>query len=116
MDIHQARLPSDNALLHSLSTIQAARTQLHLLTASNSTPTALVSQVRLCDVLPGGNSSNSLQSGGSDEVPGRDTSAFCSCQAYPQQASGHPTRQFGKSFGIPEILFAARDEHKRAAT
>jgi len=50
MKIYQAKL-SNNALLHSLSTIQAAKTQLHLLTASSSTPTALVSQIRLCDVL-----------------------------------------------------------------
>src|ERR1700738_1199938 len=53
MDIYQARLPSDHELLHSLSTIQAARTHLHLLTASNSTPTALVLEIRLCDVLSG---------------------------------------------------------------
>jgi hypothetical protein len=54
MDIHQARLlNNDNALLRSLSTIQAAKTQLHLLTASNSTPSELVSQIRLCDVLLG---------------------------------------------------------------
>jgi hypothetical protein len=32
MDIHQAKLPN-NALLHLLSTIQAARAQLHLLAA-----------------------------------------------------------------------------------
>ncbi len=53
MGIHQARLDNlDNiALQHSLGTIRAAKTQLHLLTASNSTPTALVSQIRFCDVL-----------------------------------------------------------------
>jgi len=50
MDIHQAKLVN-NALLHSLSTIQAAKTRLHLLTADNSTPTVLVSRIRLCDVL-----------------------------------------------------------------
>jgi hypothetical protein len=47
MEIHRA----DNALLHSLSAIQSAKTQFHLLTASNLTPTILVSQIRLCDVL-----------------------------------------------------------------
>ncbi len=52
MDIHRAEL-FDNTLLHSLSTIQAAKTQFHLLTASSLTPTGLVSQIRLCDVLLG---------------------------------------------------------------
>ena len=47
---YQAKLPK-NALLRSLSTIQAAKTQLHLLTANNPTPTVLVSQIRLCNVL-----------------------------------------------------------------
>src|SRR5258708_3947904 len=55
MGIHQARLDNlDNiALQHSLGTIRTAKTQLHLLTASNSTPTGLVSQIHLCDVLLG---------------------------------------------------------------
>jgi hypothetical protein len=52
MEIHRAELFT-NALFHSLSTIQAAKTRFHLLTASNSTPTVLVSQIRLCDVLLG---------------------------------------------------------------
>jgi hypothetical protein len=52
MEIHRAE-PFNNALLHSLSTIQAAKTQFHLLTASSLTPTVLVSQIRLCDVLLG---------------------------------------------------------------
>ena len=50
MEIHQAKLVN-NALLHSLSTIQAAKIRLHLLTAGTSTPTVLVSQIRLCGVL-----------------------------------------------------------------
>jgi hypothetical protein len=41
----------NNALLHSLSTIQSAKTQLQLLTASGLTPSLLVSQIRLYDVL-----------------------------------------------------------------
>jgi hypothetical protein len=52
MEIHRAEI-SNNALLHSLSTIRAAKTQFHLLTASSLTPTVLVSQIRLCDVLLG---------------------------------------------------------------
>jgi hypothetical protein len=52
MEIHRAEL-SNNALLHSLSTIQAAKTQFHLSTASSLTPALLVSQIRLCDVLLG---------------------------------------------------------------
>jgi hypothetical protein len=52
MEIHRAET-YNNALLHSLSTIQAAKTQFHLLTASSLTPTVLVSQIRLCDVLLG---------------------------------------------------------------
>jgi hypothetical protein len=52
MEIHRAEL-FNNALLHSLSTIQAAKTQFHLLTARSLTPTLLVSQIRLCDVLLG---------------------------------------------------------------
>ena len=53
MGIHQAKLDNlDNiALEHSLGTIRAAKTQLHLLTANNSTPTVLASQIRFCDVL-----------------------------------------------------------------
>ena len=50
MEIHRAEI-FNNALLHSLSTIQAAKTQFHLLTASSLTRTVLVSQIRLCDVL-----------------------------------------------------------------
>jgi hypothetical protein len=52
MEIYRAEL-FNNALFHSLSTIQAAKTRLHLLTTSNSTPTVLISQIRLCDVLLG---------------------------------------------------------------
>ena len=52
MEIQRAEI-SNNTLLHSLSTIQAAKTQFHLLTASSLTPTVLVSQIRLCDVLLG---------------------------------------------------------------
>jgi hypothetical protein len=43
----------NDALLHALSAIQAAKTQFHLLTARSLTPTELVSQIRLCDVLLG---------------------------------------------------------------
>jgi hypothetical protein len=50
MEMHRAEL-FNNALLHSLSTIQAAKTQFHLLTARSSTPTVLVSQIGLCEVL-----------------------------------------------------------------
>jgi hypothetical protein len=50
MEIHRAE-QFNNALLHSLSTIQAAKTEFHLFTASSLTPTVLVSQIRLCDVL-----------------------------------------------------------------
>ncbi len=52
MEIHRAE-PFNNALLHSLSTIQTAKTEFHLLTASSLTPALLVSQIRLCDVLLG---------------------------------------------------------------
>ena len=52
MEIHRAG-PFDDALLNSLSTIQAAKTQFHLLTASSLTAALLVSQIRLCDVLLG---------------------------------------------------------------
>jgi hypothetical protein len=52
MEIHRAEL-FNNALLNSLSTIQAAKTQFHLLTASSLTPTVLISQITLCDVLLG---------------------------------------------------------------
>lgn len=50
MEIHRAGI-FNNKLLHSLSTIQAAKAHLRLLTASNSTPAVLVSQIGLCDVL-----------------------------------------------------------------
>jgi hypothetical protein len=49
-EIHQDRA-FNNKLLHSLSTIQTAKTQLRLLAMTNSTPTVLVSQIGLCDVL-----------------------------------------------------------------
>ena len=52
MEIHQAEI-FNNALRHSLSTIQAAKTRFHLLTARSLTPTVLISQIRLCDVLLG---------------------------------------------------------------
>ena len=52
MEIHRAEL-FNNALLRSLSTIQTAKTQFHLLTAHSLTPTILISQIRLCDVLLG---------------------------------------------------------------
>jgi hypothetical protein len=52
MEIHRVE-PFDDALLNSLSTIQAAKTQFHLLTASSLTAALLVSQIRLCDVLLG---------------------------------------------------------------
>jgi hypothetical protein len=47
---HRAEL-FNNALMHSLSTIQAAKAQFLSLTAGNLTLTVLVSQIRLCDVL-----------------------------------------------------------------
>ena len=54
MEIHRADLFNFNkVLLHSLGTIQTAKTQFHLLTARSLTPTVLVSQIRLCDVLLG---------------------------------------------------------------
>jgi hypothetical protein len=53
MEIRQAELFAINALFHSLSTIQIAKTRLHLLTASNSTAPILVSRIKLCDVLLG---------------------------------------------------------------
>jgi hypothetical protein len=40
-----------NTLMHSLNTIQSAKTQFHVLTANSLTPTALASQIELCDVL-----------------------------------------------------------------
>jgi hypothetical protein len=52
MEIHRVEL-FNNALQHSLSTIQAAKTQLHLLAASGVTLTVLVSKIRLCNVLLG---------------------------------------------------------------
>ena len=41
----------NNALLHSLRTIRAAKTRFHSLTSSSTTQAALVSQIELCDVL-----------------------------------------------------------------
>jgi hypothetical protein len=52
-EIHQDDGVFNNQLLHSLSTIQTAKTQLRLLAMTNSTPTVLVSQIGLCDVLLG---------------------------------------------------------------
>jgi hypothetical protein len=49
-EIHQV---FNKKLRHSLSTIQTAKTRLRLLAMTNSTPTALVSQIGLCDVLLG---------------------------------------------------------------
>ena len=43
--------PFSNALLNSLKTIQAAKSQFSLLTAHGSTQAVLVSQIELCDVL-----------------------------------------------------------------
>lgn len=52
MEIYRTELFNDE-LRHSLSTIQAAKTRLHMLTTSNSTPTVLATQIRLCDILLG---------------------------------------------------------------
>jgi hypothetical protein len=51
-EIHQDGV-LNNQLLHSLGTIQTAKKKLRLLAAANSTPTVLVSQIGLCDVLLG---------------------------------------------------------------
>jgi hypothetical protein len=50
MEMHHGGI-FDNQLLQSLGIIQAAKTQLRLLTASNSTPAALASKIGLCDLL-----------------------------------------------------------------
>jgi hypothetical protein len=50
VESHRAEL-FDQVLLHSLRTIQAAKTRFRLLTASGSTQAGLVSQIELCDVL-----------------------------------------------------------------
>jgi hypothetical protein len=50
MDIHRVEL-FNLALLRSLNTIQSAKTQFYGLTAHPSTPTALASRIKLCDVL-----------------------------------------------------------------
>jgi hypothetical protein len=52
MKIYRAEL-FNNKILHSLRKIQAARIRIHSLTASNSTPITLVSQIRFCDILLG---------------------------------------------------------------
>jgi hypothetical protein len=52
MEMRRAE-PSKSSLLDSLSTIRAAKTKFHLLTGGNLTPTGLVTQIRLCDVLLG---------------------------------------------------------------
>jgi hypothetical protein len=52
MEMHRGEL-FNNALLRSLSTIQAAKTQFRLLTARSLTPSVLVSQIGLCEVLLG---------------------------------------------------------------
>jgi hypothetical protein len=49
-EIHQD-IAFNNKIIHSLSTIKTAKTQLRLLAMTNSTPTVLVSQIGLCDVL-----------------------------------------------------------------
>lgn len=41
------------SLQHSLSAIKEAHIQLHLLTSSSTTPTALASRIQLCEVLLG---------------------------------------------------------------
>jgi hypothetical protein len=50
VESHRAGL-FNNAVLHSLRTIRAAKTRFHSLTLSSSKPAALVSQIELCDVL-----------------------------------------------------------------
>jgi hypothetical protein len=44
---------NDHSLSDSLGTLKAAKSQLFLLMAENSTPSALITQIRLCDVLLG---------------------------------------------------------------
>jgi hypothetical protein len=48
VDLSQA-----SSLQHSLTAIKEAHVQLHLLTATTTSPTALASQIQLCEVLLG---------------------------------------------------------------
>ena len=53
MEFHCGDELNNNTVLRSLSAIKAANMQFHLLAAGNPTPTALVTQIRLCDILLG---------------------------------------------------------------
>jgi hypothetical protein len=53
MKLLQVNKLNNHSLSHSLGTLKAAKSQLFLLMAENSTPSALITQIRLCDVLLG---------------------------------------------------------------
>jgi hypothetical protein len=43
--------PINNKIINSLNTIRVAKIRFHLLARSISTPTTLISQIKLCEVL-----------------------------------------------------------------
>jgi len=53
MELLQVNKLNDHSVSHSLGALKAAKSELYLLTAGNSTPSALIAQIRLCDVLLG---------------------------------------------------------------
>jgi hypothetical protein len=83
VEIHRPEL--FNTLMRSLNTIQSAKTQLHLLTASGLTPTVLVSQIKLCDVLLG--EIRTISSSLERPVKRRDTTARRSVAVRPEYSS-----------------------------
>jgi hypothetical protein len=85
----------NNELLHSLSTIQAAKTQFHLLIASNSTPAVLVSQIRLCDALVGEIRAIRCNLEREGRMRCRDMIRRCSVVATRTRTSRHPVVPHG---------------------
>jgi hypothetical protein len=116
MEVRRAGI-FNNKLLHSLNTIQAAKTQLRLLMTSNSTPTVLVSQIDLCDILLGEIRTIRLSLEG--RLAHRKSVRRSAGAAKRNRSHGHPIVQQdqpGKSFATRKIAGAACDDPKRVST
>ncbi len=109
MEIHRAGI-FNNKLLHSLSTIQAAKTHLRLLTTSSSAPTVLVSQINLCDVLLGEIRAirSSLEGRLRHQVSDGQGAVAAKLNGSSGEAS--PARLSGKSLGLGKIADAACED------
>jgi hypothetical protein len=99
--------PLNNEILHSLRKIQAARTRLDLLNASNATPIVLVSQIGFCDTLL--QEIQTIQSNLKGRTGRRGSirrRAVVAKALSQQHTSNRLTRRSGNAFGTRRIVLA----------